>query len=276
MAEEGCPTVPHVSRFLRIPNTGGAQLVVGAAEFDVIDDVDAYPYQKNSVRFNQLCKNEALYAKDEWYPSDPVTVSQPMIMRDFRVVQMTLNPVQVNPVTHQARIYRRLSVDLVANHQPAPNELTTGRRPCEAWADYYRNAISNLDDGALDDATTSPGGLLIITSNNSTPKQWADSLAEWKTREGYRVVEDARPSWTAGTMTTVIRAAYASYDPPLEFVVLMGDPEVSWGVPIDGDNFDHTYALGNAGDDLEDIGVGRLSGSSGQASGDHQCQDHGL
>jgi hypothetical protein len=266
--EEGHPSVPQITRFCRIPNTGSAELVLNDAEYDVVDDMEVFPFQNDSGAFGRLAKDELMYTKDEWYPANIASLSDPMIMRDFRVVLVTLNPVQVNPVTHQARIYRHLSADVVANDTPGINEIDYHRRPSGAWAPIYRNMIANLDDGALDDMTTTPGSILIITNSNATPLQWADSLAEWKTRAGYRTVIYSRATWSATTVRDSIRHAYANWDPPLEFVVLMGDPGAAWGIPVDGANYDHTYALGNWGptaDDIEDIGVGRLCGGTGVA-----------
>ncbi|HEY3296691.1 MAG TPA: C25 family cysteine peptidase [bacterium] len=267
---EGSPAVPQVTRFYQIPHTGSADMIITGAEYDVVNDVNPLPLQLRDTGFNALVRNEAVYSKDGWYPENVAVMSDPMIMRDFRVVTVTLYPVQVNPVTHQARIYRNLSVDVVANNHPGVNELLNPHRPSREWASIYRGTIANLDANALDDMTTTPGSLLILTSSNATPRPWADSLAQWKTRMGYRVTVDARASWTSTQALTVIRAAYANapIDAPLEFVVLMGDPGAAWGIPVDGSNtgnYDHSYALGNTGDDLEDIGVGRLSGGTATA-----------
>ena len=116
-------------------------------------------------------------------------------MRDFRVVTVTLHPVQVNPVTHQARIYRRLSANLVANDRPGENEMLNPRRPSGEWADIYRSQIANLDKHALDKMTTTPGTYLILTKNTTNARQWADSLFIWKTRKGFKVVINTTAGW---------------------------------------------------------------------------------
>jgi hypothetical protein len=261
----GSPAVPQVTRFYRIPNTGGADLVISDAEYDIIDNVNVFPVQPEEPGFRSLTRNNNVYTKNAWYPENVAVMSYPMIMRDFRVVTVTLYPVQVNPVTHQARVYRNLSVNVVANNQPSENELTVTHRPSREWASIYRGTIANLDDQALDDVTTMPGSIMILTSTNSIPLPFADSLAVWKTRMGYKVTVDARANWNVTQAITDIRDAYANapVDQPLEFVVLMGDPGSSWAIPVDNNNtsFDHSYALANTGDPLEDIGVGRLSGS---------------
>jgi hypothetical protein len=257
--EEGSPTVPQITRLYRIPNTGSVELRITAAEFSVVENINPLPLQSEGSSFEGLRRNEAVYSADEWYPKEVAAISAPMIWRDFRVVTVTLYPVQVNPVTHQARVYYNLNADIVANEQPGLNELLNPHRPSGSFAPMYRNQIVNLDDFALDDVTDLPGRYMIICKTDSTSR-WADSLRTWKKRRGFDVTIDARGNWTAGTMRTAIQQAYASANPP-EFVALMGDPQ-GYGVPTDGSNYDHTFALGNNGDDIEDIGVGRLSGST--------------
>ncbi|HEY3296555.1 MAG TPA: C25 family cysteine peptidase [bacterium] len=263
---EGAPAVPQISRFYRIPNTGGADLVISEADFDVLDNIDPVAYAVDPEASTHLVRDGALYTEDGWYPAHVATMSEPMIMRDFRVVTVAIYPVQVNPVTRQARIYRNISVDVVANDQPGINELTNPRRPSGAWASMYRTYISNLDETALDDVTTAPGTYMIFTNNNATYRPWADSLAEWKTRCGYKVSLQAQASWTATQVMNAIQSVYqSSSNPPLEYVALIG----SWNAgvvptgPYTRDyNSDHAYACLSGNDQLEDIGVGRLSGNS--------------
>jgi hypothetical protein len=263
--DEGCPAVPQVARFYRIPNTGSVDLVVTEEEYDLIEGVNPLPVQDEIPSFDQLARNPGVYRRDAWYPEHVAEVSSPAVMRDFRVVTVTLHPVQVNPVTHQARIYRRLSANLVANDRPGENELLNPGRPSGSWAEIYRSQIANLDEFALDEMTTGPGTYLIITKNTNNARQWADSLFIWRTRRGFKVVIDARASWTTATMLTAIRNLYASAaitDTPLEYVCLIGDPQYADGVPTDGTTFDHNFACATATDNVEDISVGRLSGAN--------------
>ena len=265
---EGYPAVPQVFRFYRIPNTGGADLVINDSDYDIVDNVNALPYQKENG--GALTKDQTMYSTDAWFPTNVATITAPMVMRDFRVVGVTLYPVQVNPVTHQARIYRNISVDVVANNQPSDNEILIPHRPSKSWAPIYRSMISNLDDNALDDLTTNPGTYLIITSTDTLIRPWADSLAEWKIRKGYKVVIHEHPNWTAAQWSTDVRSTYQSSlstDCPLEYVAIMGDPD--WvvgtrniGISADGQTFDHGYASLTTGDEIEDVGAGRLCGNS--------------
>jgi hypothetical protein len=254
-ADEGYPTVPHVTRFYRIPNLGSVDLVVRDAQFDVVDNVDVAPYQMDGAP-----AIAPVATVDGWFPATVAELSEPMIMRDFRVVTVTVNPVQVNPSKRQVRIYRSINVDVVPNDRPGVNEITNPRPPSGAYVSLYRSLIANLDDQDLINATTRPGSYLIICGTSSTYRPWADSLFEWKTRKGFRVVIDARGNWQTSTIISAVQTMYASADPPLEYVCLVGDP-VGSGVPTSSSRYDHDYGRGTNGDEIEDIAVGRLSGS---------------
>ncbi len=266
--EDGAPTVPQVSRLYHIPNLGSVTLAVTAAEYDVVDNVNPYPVQPDNGTFpRHLIKDVARFSRDEWYPRDVAVISAPMIYRDLRVVAVTLYPVQVNPVTHQARIYHRLEAHVVANDTPGENELLNPHRPSRDFAESYRNLISNLDDGALDDLSDVRGSYLLICRSDSTSLRWADTLATWKRRSGYSVVVDARSNWTAVTIHQRAQDVYNNTTPALEFVCLMGsakNPNNTFYIPTQNGQYDHYYGLLAGNDDLEDVGVGRLSVESGQ------------
>ncbi len=266
--EDGVPSVPQVSRFYRIPNTGSAELVFLNTEFELIGNVKPKPYQIEEGGTFSRDHRSMVYTRDEWYPPVVAEMSSPVIMRDFRLVRVTLYPVQVNPVTGQARLYHHLSVDIVANDTPGENELLNPGPITKSWLPIYQSMIPNLDESALDQISEVPGTYLILAKTHAQINPWVDSLATWKKRKGYDVVVDARANWTISQMTAAVRDRYANLATRPEFVCIMGDPEwTQAGLPTDGSNYDHTFALGNTGDDLEDIGVGRLSANSNNKMG---------
>ena len=261
--EEGNPAIPQIARFYRIPNTGGVDLVITNAEFELREGVNILPYKFDDTESFDAVRRSAAYADGGWYPPAVAEISEPMLLRDFRVVRVVLYPVQVNAVTGQARVYQNLSVDIVANDQLSVNELTHPRPVTRSWVPIYQSMISNLDEDALLQVTETPGAYLIFARNNAQMWPWVDSLATWKKRKGFDVIIDTTHSSSVSQMINTVQTTYAAGDPPLEFVALMGDPSGNFGVPTDNSEFEHGFALGNNGDDLEDIGVGRLSGTSG-------------
>ncbi|MBL0062443.1 MAG: T9SS type A sorting domain-containing protein [bacterium] len=266
ITQDGAPAVPHVSRFYQIPATGGVDLLITSSEYELVENYNPLPYVEEGHVFRSDSKDPMIYGRNEWYPANIAEMSEPMIMRDFRVVTVRLNPVQVNPVTHQARIYHDIQVEIVPNDLPSVNEITRYRRPTGSWAPIYQQLIPNLDDAALDDATTTPGTYMIFARTNVNVDPWVDSLATWKKRSGHDVVVRQQATWSASQIVTDIRNTWqnAPENSPVEFVCLMGDPEQqTFGIPTNGGNeYDHTYALATTGDDIEDIGVGRFCASS--------------
>ncbi len=266
ITQDGAPALPHVTRFYRIPATGGVDLVVRYSDYELVENYNALPYSEEGHEFRRDNADPLIYGRDAWFPEQIAEMSDPQILRDFRVVTVRINPVQVNPVTRQARIYRDVQVEIVPNDQPGVNEIQRVRRPSGLWAPAYQQLIENLDESALDDATTTPGTYMIFAKDNSTVNPWTDSLALWKKRSGHDVLVMRQANWSNTQIINEIRDAWleAPDDSPLEFVCLMGDPQASFGLPISGgSDYDHAYALANTGDDIEDIGVGRFCASTG-------------
>ncbi|MFZ5433009.1 MAG: C25 family cysteine peptidase [Calditrichota bacterium] len=260
---DGCPAVPHITRLYRVPNTGTVELATANAEWELLSDINTLPIQWKDESRTALYYDRSIYDTDAWYPAEPVVIGPPKIFRDFRVVQVTFFPVQINPVTRQARVWRNLDVNLIAHPEaPGENELLQTRQPSRAFVPLYRNLIANLDENALDDATETPGTYLILCRDAEIALQWADSLATWRRRCGFDVVIDARSSWNTSSIRSAIYAMYNSADPPLEFVCIIGDPQSSLlGMPTHSWDYDHYYA-DLTGDDLEEVALGRFPASS--------------
>lgn len=251
--ETGFPAVPQVTRLYRIPNTGGVELVVRNAEFETHNSFKAFPYYDAETETAKLGEQ---FTRDAWWPPRVAEISEPMIFRDFRIVAVTIYPVQVNAAMNQARLYSSIDVDLVANSSAGENELLTPRAPSPRFAPMYRHLISNLDEDELSSVDRLPGAYLIIAKDNQSVNPWVDSLAMWRRLSGYEVIVDQRLNWTAATMRSTIQDLYANSPIPLEYVALMGDAQSSFGVPTSTD-YDHYFALGNSNDELEDFGVSR-------------------
>ncbi|MBU1637323.1 carboxypeptidase regulatory-like domain-containing protein [bacterium] len=266
---EGCPAVPQITRFYRIPNTGSVDLVIREASYSLVDDINSLPIQPEADRFRQVpVKAADVYEVDSWYPAEIAVAGDPMIMRDYRVVPVTLFPVQVNTLTGQARIYDQLDVDLVANDTPGENEIIISRPVSGAFAPAYSRFIANLDETSLDDdANYTPGQYLILCPDNSTILQWVDTLSTWKRRRGFEIEIDARDNWTYSTMKSRVQQAYNAEDSNLEFVCIVGDPmQGTYYMPTSTTNwdgqYDHYFGTLAGSDEIADIAVGRLSVTS--------------
>lgn len=266
-SEPGAPSLPQITRIFQIPELGGVELVVRSAEFDLIENYNAYPCPIEEAGSQRYERDPAFYRKNAWYPENVIEISEPEIFRDFRIVTVTLNPVQVNPVTQQARVYRNMEADVVANDAPGVNELLHPRRPSGAFASLYRGCIRNLDEGALDEVTVTPGTYLILSRDNAQLNPWVDSLAEWRTRCGFDVVvERYAVQPTASAMFATIQGYYDDSAAQLEHVCIVGDPQGNtFGMPTGSSGLmDHYFARLAGADIIPDVSIGRISVSNEQ------------
>ena len=214
-----------------------------------------------------------------------VTVSEPAIMRDLRLVRVTFTPAGLSlPPGFTAGA---ATVAVTTTSAPGVNErLTRHRTHSPAFRRIYESMITNYsaDDenaeaadaaghgtlGGHGDDPGSSGDLdrgddreltgsryLIIT--DATLAGEADSLVAWKATKGLlpMVVTPPGGVWTRYELKEYIDDAYHTWDIPPEFVLLLGDTEL---VPTGGGTpkTDNYFAHVDGDDYLLDILVGRL------------------
>ncbi len=127
----------------------------------------------------------------------------------------------------------------------------------QSLGQVFKNLILNYEDNPQ----TKPKGLLIITPNSFYNAVLP--LADWKEKKGYRVTI-ARLAETGNTPSAIknyIANAYHNWNPPLEYVILIGDkdslPAYSYAAPVGAT--DYPYTLIDGDDFLAELLIGRIS-----------------
>lgn len=273
-AEDGNPDLPILTSYYGLPSTGGISLTVSYSGYETIENIDIAPTQPSELESGQqspvsFAKNEEVYARDEFYPGRLAEAGQPAIMRDVRMAQIALYPIQYNPARKELRIYHDLSIEITpSNDGSNPRE---NQRPylSEAFHSIYQSLLVNFDN-LYSTAEVHRGGYLIIVK-----PQYADSLNElalWKHRKGY-AVHVARTSEidvdsvvTKDQVFNYIRTAYRTWETPPEYVMIVGDNDntgrTGAGIPdwsYSGYTSDHHYACVDGTDFLPDLALSRLS-----------------
>lgn len=268
----GEPELPILTTLIAISDQGGVALSVEYSGFDIIDNIDVAPAQESAIEGQDqsdvpFSKNEIIYSQDKFFPENLAQAAEPAIMRDLRLVQITLSPVQYNPVRRQLRVYRDLSVRVDPTAEGANPK--TSRRPflSEAFLPLYKSLVSNFDE-VFSSAETQRGGYLIIAK-----QMFVDSLktlALWKHRKGYtvRVVPTTEIAPGGSPSTTQIynflRNAYTTWEIPPEYVMIVGDKDNTGqtGIPdypYSSYTSDHQYSTVEGTDYLPDMAVVRFS-----------------
>jgi hypothetical protein len=272
MAEDGKPDIPIWSMCLAIPDQAGISLDVTYSGYDVIENIDMAPVQpseseSNPTRDMPFTLDETIYSTDAFYPGKLADAGEPFIMREIRGAQVTLYPVQYNPVRHEARVYRDLSVSIsYSGDVENPNTI---HRPylTESFVPLYKAMFSNFDEIYSANAVKKGGYVIIVKPSLADTLR---AVALWKHKLGYpvRIVRTTEIA-TSGTPTALqvynfLANAYANWDTPPEFVMLIGDRDntTNTGIvdyPYNGYPSDHKYACVSGTDYIPDIFVARLS-----------------
>ncbi|OYD15174.1 hypothetical protein CH330_06495, partial [candidate division WOR-3 bacterium JGI_Cruoil_03_51_56] len=262
--EKGSPQLPVVARFLKIPDDRAVKVRVVELDEVELEGYSVYPVQP-PLREDQLSVpfiiNEKRYSTNAFYPSESFRKSDPMIMRDFRLVQLVLQPARFNPVTGELRMARRLKVELTYEG-PGRINVKYRRRSgiSRAFEPLYQKLIANYNFGPPQ--RPEDGSYLIITHDNF--ESAVAPFAEWKTRKGWRTVVKTT-SEIGGSDSATIRAyiadAYNNWPYPPDYVLLVGDaPGYVQCYHKSGNTHasDLPYSTHEGGDILADLMVGRV------------------
>jgi len=136
---------------LAIPDQAGIQLNVTYSGYDVFENIDLAPVQPSpsDVETNQSIPftiNQNAYNTDAFYPGELARANEPVIMRDVRGVQIQMNPVQYNPVRHELRVYRDLSVSIDFSGEPVNPKTVSHPYVSEGFLPLYKNLFANAEE----------------------------------------------------------------------------------------------------------------------------------
>ncbi len=268
----GLPELPVLTLTLAIPRQGSVNLQVLSSETTSLQRFNAYPMQQDDELDSPKAfqQDAGFYAAGASYPQTVLEYGDPVILRDFRILTININPFSYDPASQQLSI--RNGLDFRVNFSPAPgvNELEgelTYISP--AFAKIYESAIFNFDDYRNIVDYNVPPRYLIIHGNNTDPNFIAalDEYVLWKRQKGADVDVANTSSGSAGSSTTSIKNyIQARYDDPAtrpDFVILIGDTVGSYAIPayIGANNgagdYPYTHLAGN--DLLGDVFIGRIS-----------------
>jgi hypothetical protein len=112
----GAPDLPSVQRLFEMPDRSGVQLRLVDGDYELLAGIQVQPCQERLHTEAELplawLRDEALYATDAFWPEQEWELDQPALMRNHRVVKASFYPVQVNPVTQEARVWSRMVFEL--------------------------------------------------------------------------------------------------------------------------------------------------------------------
>ncbi|MCP4711333.1 MAG: hypothetical protein GY869_22160, partial [Planctomycetes bacterium] len=270
--EIGKPDLPLFSKFVAIPPGSDVSIEITYSETEIFRNIDLHPVQ-NPLREGEtrtdFVMDQGFYSSfDGLYPAKIADIGQPVIMRDFRLAPVVIQPVQYNPVSKEMLVHHNIQVRVNYSGTNLTNAKQTATTKISAgWDPIYRATIANYDQ-VRDDLDIEYGSYMIIAPNNNAALPYLEEFAEWKHRKGWhtRIVqlEEIGTNPSSYQIRSYISAAYYNWEYPPEYVLLVGDednnpfgkmPDYSYN----GYTSDHQYSTLEGNDYLADLFVGRAS-----------------
>ncbi len=258
----GDPTLAVAATLIAVPPTSGVELRILDAQYKTISCGELLPVQAEDREPGaELAHNAAAYARGALFPESAVSIGDPAIMRDYRVVPLRVYPASYDAKAGELRVATRLTVELDYSSPTRTNIKTTDRAESPAFRNIYESQIANYSFVQPRYESDSRGKYLIITADtyydNILP------LAGWKHKMGFEV-EIAKLSVIGSSYTaikTYIQTAYDTWTVPPEYILFVGDTEV---LPTHGSSSgsDDGYCQLEGSDVLIDVFWGRFSGDS--------------
>jgi hypothetical protein len=265
MAGQGMPELPSFSRLLAIPDWGEVSFEIIETNSVVYNEIDVYPHQ-NPDQSQTFFVDEKIYSNSGLYPQNLIKVEDPAVMRDIRLINLTISPFQFDAQNRSLRVSNEVLVRISTNTSKAgTNPKITNFKLSRAFDPIYRSAILNYEDmmNSRDDEFQNPCYLFIYPNVTGVIDN-LQYLADWKKQMGYDV--HVVSTSTAGTTTTAIKNyiqnAYDTWQNPPEFVCFIGDANGAIAVPTyyeSGGEADHPYSQLAGNDILADVILGRIS-----------------
>lgn len=256
----GEPELPIYTQLIDLPNTGNYVLENISFDEEIIE-------LNNAILPSGFLDEDEMdvvgYQRDEWLPSEIVTISDPNIMGAYRFSQIVVSPIQYNPVQNKLRVIHNLEINLILDETITKNPKIKQSKI---------NSFSNLAGSIIQEnpaiRTEQNGKYLFIIQDNMA--YLLDPLLRWKEKLGYktRVATISETGNSADAIKNFIQNAYDNWEIPPEYVVLVGDVDGSIVVPafyVEGSYIspwnvsDHSYSLLEGDDYFPDIFVGRFS-----------------
>lgn len=266
ITEEGMPELPTLSTMIAIPTHGSAYVELLKSRSKTLENISPYPVQNERSQPDEFTINTDYYNGSKSHETALIQCSEPQILRDFRVVNIQIEPFVWDVMSHELAVHEELTLRLHLSGEPGINELDSAPRISAAFEKIYRSQILNYADYEGGLIANTPPRIVMVHGAYSDPVflNMLNDFALWKRQKGADV--QLLSTAVTGSSNTAIKAYLQGlYDDPLtrfDYIVLIGDVTGAFAVPgwytSDGLG-DYPYQMLAGNDQLGDVFLGRIS-----------------
>jgi hypothetical protein len=266
LTEEGMPELPTLSTMIAIPAQGSAHVELIGSRTKLLSNIRPYPVQNEKSGPGEFSINTDYYNGIRNLNTAVLQFSEPQIMRDLRVINITIEPFVWDAVTGDMEVHEEVSIRLHFSDEPGLNELTAEPQISAEFDRIYNSEILNYSDYRSAYIANTPPRIVMLHGASTDPvfTSVVNEFAFWKKQKGADVT--LLSTAETGTSNTAIKTYLQGlYDDPLtrfDYLVIIGDVTGSFAVPgwYTSDGFgDYPYQMLAGNDQLGDVFIGRIS-----------------
>jgi len=200
-----------------------------------------------------------IYNEDIYYPENRADLGEPYILRDYRGVNLVINPFSYNGVTKMLRFYTNLTVEI---RETGISSINVKQRSEEKinknFAEIYKKHFVNYQTNRYDVLEEDSGRMLIISHGAFMDAM--QPFVDWKNQKGISttMVDVAAIGNSATNIQNYISAEYDA-DDGLVWVLLVGDGAEVLSETYSGAGGDPQYTYLEGNDYYSEIFIGRFS-----------------
>lgn len=224
----GKPELPMVSELVGIPGHLGARIKSVETETVTLAGYHVYPFQTPTVdipggHVTRFVINRSFYTRDQFYPSESVTLEKPGIWRDVKVAGLHLVPFRHNPVTGELVFITRFRIEIDFVQDPTLPVLSRSQALTPSFYRMYESAVVNFSHLGYSMTFTASDDIKYLVITNTNPLSSIQPLVDWKYRQGFRVEVKTMESGfsTPQEFKDYIKDLYDNEG--LEYVLMVGD-----------------------------------------------------
>jgi len=269
-AAEGMPALPFYSATIAIPPQGGFEIITRETGTRSYADIRPKPVIHEGDPVEAYHYDRSFYESSQTYPQVVLKYQEPMVIRDFRVIQLDIYPVRWYAENWQLDVISNIEVEIRFNDKPGVNEVEGYNGYSPVFTNLYESIISNFDYYRRADTPPVNPRILLIHGNNNDQSfiSKLTGFVSWKRQKGYDV--NAVSTSIAGTTNSAIKNyIQQQYNNPAtrpDYIILLGDTNGSFAIPTFYETFssyngpgDYPYTYLAGSDYLGDCYIGRIS-----------------
>lgn len=193
---EGLPNLPFENRYIAVPRGAKVSIEIKEKGCKTLSGIDLLPVAETRKVMDsglpELRKDMSVFGKDAPFPAENVAIAQTTQIRGLDVVLLCVTPFRYNPVRKTLEVIYEMDINI--RFEDGDGEFGEVRYRNPAWDNILRDLVINSEMlpearyyERLSEVVQNKGEgceYLIIIPDDSVFLPWADTLKQFRTRQG--------------------------------------------------------------------------------------------